>query len=89
MIKRNILTGGLMAALAATLMMAPTSSSAQAPPPGLAIAEAAQAIHSDELLGTEGVVGHGITVGKNGQAEIVVFTDRPLVADVPRSLDGV
>lgn len=59
------------------------------PPPGLAIAEAAQALHSDELLGTEGVVGHGITVGENGQAEIVVFTDRPLVADVPRSLDGV
>ena len=84
----------VMASAIGFVVIALLSISAQAappdwPPPGLAIAEAAKAKHSDELLGTEGVVGHGITVGKNGQAEIVVFTDRPLVVDVPRSLDGV
>jgi hypothetical protein len=59
------------------------------PPPGLAIAQDAQAIYSDALLDTPGVVGHGITTDENGQAVIVVFIARPLVPGIPQFVTQV
>ncbi len=59
------------------------------PPTGLDIAQAVQAKHGNELMGIEGVVGHGITVDKNSRAAIVVFTERPLVTGIPGVLDAV
>ncbi|AIW15739.1 hypothetical protein VITU102760_00925 [Vibrio tubiashii] len=58
-------------------------------PPGLAVAAAAQAKHSQELLQTTGVVGHGLAVDENGQGIIVVFTDDPKPKGTPKWLDGV
>jgi len=80
-----LVTSLLLALLASQVQAAP----ADWPPPGLAIAQGAQAIHGGELLNTEGVVGHGITIDESGRAVIVVFTEIPLVPEIPEFLDQV
>ena len=58
-------------------------------PPGLAKALAAQARHTDRLLGIEGVVGTAVGLGSDGRAQVQLFTKAAGVRGLPASLDGV
>lgn len=66
-------------------MTAPPFSS----PPGLEIASQVQETYGPQLLETEGVVGHGLSIGENGVVQIVVFTEFPMMKGIPRNLNGV
>ena len=60
-----------------------------AEPPGLEIAKAAHARHTDRLLEIPGVVGTAVGLGEDGQAVVDIFAERPGIAGVPDSFDGV
>ena len=55
---------------------------------GLAKALEAQARHTDKLLKIEGVVGTGIGLRSDGQAEVQLYTKAAGVRGLPASLDG-
>ena len=57
-------------------------------PPGLKRAGEAKEAHIAALLATDGVVGAGVGLGRNGQPAVVVFTESAKVV-VPGKLDGV
>lgn len=59
------------------------------PPQELGPALAAQKRHGPALMRLEGVVGHGVGIGSDGEAGITVYTLRPDVAGIPSRLDGV
>ncbi len=58
-------------------------------PPGLAKAIAAQVEHNPQLLNTPGVVGTAVGLRGDGVAVVKVFTEKPGVAHLPATLDGV
>lgn len=58
-------------------------------PPGLSAALAAQARHTDRLLGVSGVVGTAVGLGHGGRAAVQVFTRGADVVGLPATLDGV
>ena len=60
-----------------------------ATPPGFAQALAAQAAHTDSLLGRAGVVGTAVGVDANGYAVVKIYTESANVGGLPHSLDGV
>jgi hypothetical protein len=62
---------------------------AQATPPGLAKALAAQAKHTDRLLKVAGVVGTAVGLGADGKAQVQLLTKAAGVRGLPASLDGV
>ena len=72
---------GLMTTLGGTVL--------GAEPPGLEIAKAAHARHTDRLLEIPGVVGTAVGLGEDGQAVVDIFAERPGVAGIPDSFDGV
>lgn len=85
---RRIVAFLMLAAL--SLVLAPSAIGAQSPGAvGLERAIAAQVAHSDRLLARSGVVGTGVGVGADGQAEIRVYTARRGVSGVPAAVDGV
>ncbi len=86
---RNIFALGVTYLVIALWSISIPAASSNWPPPGLDVAQAAQTKHSDALLGIEGVVGHGISVDSSGQAVIVVFTEKPTVPHIPKTLDGI
>ncbi len=67
----------------------PQLAGAPSPPPGLEAALRAHARHSGRLLATAGVVGTAVGLNPAGRAVLKVYTDRPGLAAVPRSLDQV
>jgi len=54
----------------------------------LAVAIAAQDRATSELLGRDGVVGTGTSADAAGKPVVVIYTERPGVAGLPRSIDG-
>jgi len=58
-------------------------------PPGLEKAIAVQEKHNPRLLTTLGVVGTAVGLREDGTAVVKVFTEKPGVASLPTSLDGV
>lgn len=65
------------------------SLSVQSSPPGLAQALAAQARHTDRLLRVNGVVGTAVGLGRDGGAQVQLFTKMAGLRGLPTSLDGV
>lgn len=59
------------------------------PPQELGPALEAQERHGARLMAIEGVVGHGVGIGPDGEPAITVFTLQPGVRGVPEELDGV
>lgn len=80
-----VVTAGLIGILAVW----PTYADPPYEPPGLARALAAQALHTEALLGIEGVVGTATGLGEDGNPAILVFTERPGIAGIPGAVDGV
>ena len=58
-------------------------------PPGLAQAIAAQAAHTDSLLGRPGVVGTAVGLDANGVAVVKIYMESANVPGLPHALDGV
>ena len=89
--KRSMFLRGSLAAIftLAVTAFAPVAAQNAGDPPGLDRAIVAQAIHTDRLFLTDGVVGTGVGVNARGQAAIVVMTEDLWVTGLPRSLDGV
>jgi hypothetical protein len=67
----------------------PRLATGRAAPPGFEAALRAQSRHGERLLATPGVVGTGVGLARGGHAVVKVYTERPDVAGVPRSLDQV
>ena len=71
------------------LAVSPASAQPRFDPPGLERAIEAQEQHTDALLDIQGVVGTAVGAGADGAAVVKIYTERPGVAGLPRSLDGV
>lgn len=56
--------------------------------PGILAARAAQDAATPELLALEGVIGTGTSADAAGRPVIVVYTERPGVAGIPREIGG-
>ena len=76
---------GLLVALA----VSPAFAQPRFDPPGLERAIEAQEQHANALLDIQGVVGTSVGAGADGAAVVKIYTERPGVAGLPRSLDGV
>ncbi len=81
----TLVTVGLLAVLA----VSPAYADPPFDPPGLASAIAAQEAHTNALLGVRGVVGTAVGLTADGDPAVLIFTETPGVAGLPRSLDGV
>ena len=81
----TLVTVGLLAGL----VVSPAYADPPFDPPGLASAIAAQEAHTNALLGVRGVVGTAVGLTADGDPAVLIFTETPGVAGLPRSLDGV
>ncbi|HEX6089681.1 MAG TPA: hypothetical protein VFZ13_05935 [Gemmatimonadales bacterium] len=57
--------------------------------PDFRASAAAQSKHSERLMAIDGVEGHGLSLGANGEPVIRIFTRHGAVGGLPRTLDGV
>ena len=83
----------VVASLPLGLLIAALGGPAQAQqgfvPPGFERAAAAQELHTDRLLGIDGVVGTGVGLGPRGEPAVVIMTADLGVRGLPRRLDGI
>ena len=83
---------GVVALVAVALASASSGRSVGPPggsPPGLDQAIAAKERHAQRLLDKPGIAGIGVGLNPAGKAIIQIYKERPDVADIPESLDGV
>jgi len=90
--RRYRIAVGLIALVAVTLASASLGQPAGPPgasPPGLDKAIAAKERHAQRLLGQPGIAGIGVGLNPAGKPVIKIYKEKPDVADVPDSLDGI
>ncbi len=93
--RRRVATPGLLGlALLAVVLLAALGGgdsevSANQGDRGIARAIAAQEAHTDALLARAGVAGTAVGMDENGDAIVLILTDRRGVRGLPSSLNGV